>query len=1499
MQRHRLNVKLLIVLLVGSLVLVIGGFVLHDYQIRHDAHELRARADARIAEAQDQKKKGAKPGVISDLYQDAVKLYNQYTKVRPDDHEALADFCFIMADRAEMPDVNPLEVFYAYRTLATAIREMPENDDVRLKLIDFCMTFGRYNEVFDHLTQLMDKRPDDVDLKIKYGVAKMRTRERDDAIDIFMYLVGYDSKSESFEEAKPIGLPDSYTNWWGKGIYETDAYVHLGALLRTDPADPDTADNVMDQLVNLQPGAFSAFLERGRYAHTHQTAEAAKEDVARALELIQLEKSEIIRTLKQSEYRVSALEEYLEDQKSQGPLSKLDERVEVLLKYDAESILIQAELAMLEDDYETARKALEPGVQAFPRNEQMYLQLASLDLNDEENVDGALDWVDKGLAVIPTGRRLLLLKADIQLRKQDIEGVRKMVRELRENSFGQELPTYILARLDILNGDIVKASKKLEEVAPKVGTFPSLAVQVNLILGRCYQRMGQPDLAMERYKMVLAMDPDSAVANQGIEQIKRLIVPSVQQPEQQLVEDPLAEAAKRVAVQPKEQQDWTEVEKMLKQVQEHPEISAISKALRVVQVRMIQQRGDDARRLLQDVRRDHTEDPRALEVWLLSANIADKPEDGLKLLVEAEERFAAKVKIRLAKARLLLRMAHPDAQTLIAELEKAADTLDENLQLEFWVGMAGIYEQHGMSQESLRCYKHLAKTNPKDLPFRVMLFDLALQDGDNDRMLEALEAIKTIVASEDDPLWQYCEAARIVSQVRAKRLDYSELERAQRLVNNAKYARKRWQRIHRLQGHIYLLQEKEDDAIENFTRSLTLGPADVGTVRQLSYLLTRRGDFRQAQSVLDMTPPYALLEEKATNLMRLQQTEKALIAGANAVRREPNNPNRQMWFGRLLIQANRPADADTPLRQAVRLASKDERTWLALIQYLTAVGRSDDAEKELRNAQLALDGDQETLFLAQANVFLKKFKEAEGHYQTALRAQPDNPAMVWNVARFYLNQYPFADKRNKAQPLLNQLLDLGDRPEFKHHPIVMMARREGAKLLSITSDYKKAQQAEQLLRQNAGDDKTLSPTDHLLLARILVARAEPISRRRSRDLYEEYDTSWNLPTKDRLILAELYDQEGNWAVCREQIEKLLVDHGSSIEVLVIYVQKLIKHDELDNATRYLQRLEKLDPNSLNTLSLKVRLLAKRGRSDLALAIVQKLMPKDPSLDNVNRLVTVAKLMESIDQIEKAEAIYRVVSKVDPNQSMLLAQFLGEHGDVGEALETLEKGVKEHSGAWTWIIRNAIQILRDRRHEVGDQYDGRVESWLKNALRKNPNSRILTLRMAELRDVQAQYPEVLSLYRQLLERKDLVGSERAIVLNNLAFILAVKRQDLSEANDHISEAINLFGPVADLLDTRAMVRMANQDFKAAVNDLNLALDDGPTNTRYFHLALAYEGDKKLNLARENFRRAQEMGLTVDSVTDLERKSFRRMMQKYGQVRDRNGISSTNGPVRRAG
>ena len=99
---------------------------------------------------------------------------------------------------------------------------------------------------------------------------------------------------------------------------------------------------------------------------------------------------------------------------------------------------------------------------------------------------------------------------------------------------------------------------------------------------------------------------------------------------------------------------------------------------------------------------------------------------------------------------------------------------------------------------------------------------------------------------------------------------------------------------------------------------------------------------------------------------------------------------------------------------------------------------------------------------------------------------------------------------------------------------------------------------------------------------------------------------------------------------------------------------------------------------------------------------------------------------------------------------------------------------------------------------------------------------------------------------------------------------------------ISEAINLFGPVADLLDTRAMVRMANQDFKAAVNDLNLALDDGPTNTRYFHLALAYEGDKKLNLARENFRRAQEMGLTVDSVTDLERKSFRRMMQKYGQV-----------------
>src|SRR6185295_4492181 len=110
---------------------------------------------------------------------------------------------------------------------------------------------------------------------------------------------------------------------------------------------------------------------------------------------------------------------------------------------------------------------------------------------------------------------------------------------------------------------------------------------------------------------------------------------------------------------------------------------------------------------------------------------------------------------------------------------------------------------------------------------------------------------------------------------------------------------------------------------------------------------------------------------------------------------------------------------------------------------------------------------------------------------------------------------------------------------------------------------------------------------------------------------------------------------------------------------------------------------------------------------------------------------------------------------------------------------------------------------------------RVEQWINKALLEEPGFRPLELRYAEFKEMQGQYDEVERVYRKLIDAPDTDAMLRGVALNNLGYILAMQEPPKEGGLPLIEQAIQILGPVRDVLDTRAMVYMAQGDVKKAL------------------------------------------------------------------------------------
>ena len=92
-----------------------------------------------------------------------------------------------------------------------------------------------------------------------------------------------------------------------------------------------------------------------------------------------------------------------------------------------------------------------------------------------------------------------------------------------------------------------------------------------------------------------------------------------------------------------------------------------------------------------------------------------------------------------------------------------------------------------------------------------------------------------------------------------------------------------------------------------------------------------------------------------------------------------------------------------------------------------------------------------------------------------------------------------------------------------------------------------------------------------------------------------------------------------------------------------------------------------------------------------------------------------------------------------------------------------------------------------------------------------------------------------------------------------------------------------GPLADVLDTRAVIRMAREEYDLAVEDMTLALSIDPTAVKYYHMARAQALAGNEEKALEAWESANEMGIEQGSLPLIEQPGYKETQQMIENIR----------------
>lgn len=1486
MQRYRVNYGLLIGLLVGGVVAAVSVYGIWRWQMVSNAKSMLERSQQAEAEGD---------------YLEAANELQKYLGFRPNDDETRIKQAMLWVKVAEqaMKDGEWRDFHQVRGLISNALFKYPGETQLREAYVDLLasdrrLEAGFASEQLQNVRVLLKQRPGDVELLLRKARCHNYLKEPTQAVEVLQELVGYDTETDEFVDDKALA-PNN-----------VDAYSMLSRLLlQLDRRDD--AIEVEKRLVDTNPESAEAHLERGIFFTIIDQGEGSRLDYG----------DEADDELKKA---------YELDPKDTNVLRALADR------------------ALRQEDYETARQYLEQGLAEGTDNMLFYRALAGLERAQGDN-PAALEQIERGLEKVGENQRPFLLvdKIDLLIDERNIAGAEDIIEE-----FEKEVPItyppveFQKARIMAVREQWLETSRALEDIRPQVIDNPRLRIQLDYLLGMAYYKCGFNEKAMEIFEQLVRENPSNAQAKgMLVELADRMGRDAPTIGGETIGKVSFNDRLKEELGKPEDQQDWEAFDSFLVNWAEENNKDEVQTKLLKIQTLVGQKKYAEARKLLLEaynMAKDNLNVQRAV-VRLVAVDPERGPENAVKLLDRTVEKFGDNWQLRLDRADLIIAQNDEDMAEQLLALTEGIDDWDRSHQVELWKGVASRLARVGKREEAEEAWNQVAQINPDDLPTLMQVFDLALARSDDEAMREAQKKVLDLVGSKKDANWAFTEAARKFVQYRNNPENEKLREEILKLVNTALAERPDWSQPYILRASLAVSERDYLEALRDYKEGFSRGRGNAFALGQYVRLLAAQGSFKEAadqlEGVQENIKVVLLGELYPEILFQVGQYSDAADAAKRLGNAGESNAKIQLWYGQFMqrlagnqnvskdIREDCLTEAGDALAKAVELGGESPAAWLPYVHYLLvtsahsaaqakeledsggsqaeidkfkeeAVAKRREAESALRDAQLALEEDQQQLLLANCYREMGRWFDAESIYLLAHEQNPEAENVNKQLVDFYLSsQYPLKDGLAKAKPLINDVLrQQAEDPDSVSDSIAAWARRTAAKILASSGDYESLQQAEKLLASNAVNN-TLAVEDKLLMATFLAQRHEPVSRNKAIKLLEEVQAQQRLNPAFDLTLAQLYFKTDNWAKCNSHMQTILTRYPDSFQVRRAYIQMLLLRggrSDLKIAESQLDQLQRIAPTSPATYELQALVYTETGDTNKAKQALRKMLPEDLNkLDSQGYMsvARVASLLTNLGDTENAEKLLKlVVERPDASlaNQLQFTQFIGVHRDVDTAFDMLDKAANDSN--LIPVAEVGMNIVRAKRSEIGDKYDEKIDGWISAARREDPLSINAAMTEASFRDLQGRYEEAAQIYRKLLKNTDLVSSQRAAVLNNLAYMIALgaaKAESTNEALALLEQATAILGPRSDILDTRATILMRMGKYQMAVEDMEAAVTDGPTASKYFHKAQAHMGLNQKTQALTAWEKAQDMGLTRDSIGSLEADEYDELAAEMEKLR----------------
>jgi len=759
---------------------------------------------------------------------------------------------------------------------------------------------------------------------------------------------------------------------------------------------------------------------------------------------------------------------------------------------------------------------------------------------------------------------------------------------------------------------------------------------------------------------------------------------------------------------------------------------------------------------------------------------------------------------------------------------------------------------------------------------------------------------KEIAALPDDDEERKVRSQAFIAQIQ------DDLEQARRLLNYCVRLRPNWTEPHHQLGRVAVLLGDREDAFRNFRRAIDLGDR---TPRAFEFCVRyhiSRKEFDRADALITLAggPGAPLLSPGKLNLAdrRVSLPELAVqvayargeIAKAQSYFAEESGDYRQQILLALLkfseyqaLTENQKngsqgqkllAEAEKYHRRAIEKAGDNPSPWLYMVVHLARLDRTEEAEATITQALNTLPKDVRDLTAARCYIVLGKIQQADKHFSLAVRARPDDARLRLLAARFYASYRLFS----KAEKHLKAVLDSDSNATDAQRAV---ARHFQVLVTASGGRYSHLQKALKLLE----DPATADLADLYTRAKILQKSSLFRDRLALIDVLKRIDRQKPLPSGDRFQLARLYEKTGRWKTARQIVDKLLEKHPQDQLLLGWYAAELLDNEPDTPKTRakarkLIERLKALRPDSLSTAIVEAQLIlaeekpAHRDRAATVLETAVERMVKDRNQIKPAELAQIAmaaRTCESFGLDAAAERLLRRRAELSGKPSSLLsvATFLGRQGRRTEGLKLCQE-VAKTSGQSRNAAVAAVNIVSLGNAPASDLKT--AEELLRAARKAEPDSQNLLFVSAEFFAAAGRHDEAADTYRQLL----MVLPDDVAVMNNLAWLSALRGQNLQEALTWADRAIESSGPQAQLLDTRAVVLTKMGQADRAVMDLKQAIRESRNPTFFLHLAQAHLAAGNRPAAVSAMKQAFAEGLSIDRVHRLEQPGFREAVQATG-------------------